>query len=42
MSDLADRLADRTQLTSDGLNLYLPAVEDAFGADVDYSQLVKL
>ena len=42
VSDLADRLADRTQLTSDGLNLYLPAVEDVFGADVDYSQLVKL
>ena len=42
VSDLADRLADRTQLTSDGLNLYLPAVEDAFGAEVDFSQLVKL
>ena len=42
VSDLADRLADRTQLTSDGLSLYVSAVEDAFGADVDFSQLVKL
>lgn len=30
------------QLTSDGLKLYLNAVEDAFGADVDYAQLVKI
>ena len=42
VSDLAERLAGRTQLTSDGLKLYVEAVEDAFGADVDYSQLVKL
>ena len=40
--DLAERLAGRVQLTSDGLKLYVDAVEDAFGADVDYSQLVKL
>jgi hypothetical protein len=30
------------QLTSDGLKLYLDAIEDVFGADVDYAQLVKL
>ena len=42
MSDLAERLANRVQLTSDGLKLYLDAVEDAFGADIDYSQLIKL
>ena len=40
--DLADRLSGRVQLTSDGLKLYIAAVEDAFGADVDYSQLVKV
>ena len=40
--DLAERLAGRVQLTSDGLKLYVDAVEDAFGANVDYSQLVKL
>lgn len=41
-NDLADRLAGRVQLTSDGLKVYLAAVEDAFGADVDYATLVKL
>ena len=40
--DLAERLHGRVQLTTDGLNSYLSAVEDAFGADVDYSQLIKL
>src|SRR3546814_12653914 len=42
MDDLRDRLANRVQLTSDGHKAYLRAVEDAFGADVDYAQLVKL
>lgn len=42
ISDLAGRLRNRIQLTSDGLKLYLDAVEDAFGGDVDYAQLVKL
>ena len=42
MVDLSERLADCVQITSDALSAYLDAVEDAFGADVDYSQLVKL
>lgn len=42
MQDVADRLANRVQLTTDGLKVYLEAVEGAFGADVDYAQLVKL
>ena len=42
MHDLRDRLANRVQLTTDGHRAYLHAVEDAFGADVDYAQLVKL
>ena len=42
MMDLAERLVDRVQLTTDGLKAYLSAVEDAFGADVDYSQLIKI
>jgi IS1 family transposase len=42
MDDVASRLATRVQLTSDGLKSYLDAVEGAFGADVDYAQLVKL
>ena len=42
MEDVASRLAGRVQLTTDGLKAYLDAVEGAFGADVDYAQLVKL
>lgn len=42
MSDLAGRLANRVQLTSDGHRAYLEAVEEAFGIDVDYAQLVKI
>jgi len=42
VSDLASRLADRVQLTSDGLGAYLKAVEHAFRGDVDYAQLVKV
>ncbi len=42
MDDLAKRLANRVQLTTDGHRAYLEAVEGAFGDDVDYAQLVKL
>jgi IS1 family transposase len=42
IDDLRDRLANRVQLTSDGHAAYLQAVEGAFGADVDYAQLVKM
>lgn len=42
MDDLRSRLANRVQLTTDGYRSYLEAVEEAFGADVDYAQLVKL
>jgi IS1 family transposase len=42
MDDLAKRLANRVQLTSDGRKAYLEAVEGAFGGDIDYAQLVKL
>jgi IS1 family transposase len=40
--DLAARLASRVQLTTDGHKAYLNAVEDAFGADIDYAMLVKI
>jgi IS1 family transposase len=42
MQDLAGRLSNRVQLTSDGHRAYLDAVEDAFGCDVDYAMLVKI
>jgi IS1 family transposase len=41
MQDLARRLAHRVQLTTDGLNMYVNAVEDAFGDDIDYAMLIK-
>jgi IS1 family transposase len=42
MKDVASRLARKVQLTTDGHRAYLDAVEDAFGGDVDYAQLVKI
>ncbi len=40
--DLKARLATRVQLTTDGHNAYLTAVEDAFGSEIDYAMLVKI
>jgi IS1 family transposase len=42
MQDVASRLSNRVQLTTDGHRPYLEAVEDTFGADIDYAQLVKI
>lgn len=42
IEDLADRLSHKVQLTTDGHNAYLQAVEDAFGKDIDYAMLIKL
>lgn len=42
IGDLADRLAHRVQLTTDGHKAYLQAVEDSFGSEIDYAQLIKL
>jgi IS1 family transposase len=41
MADLSSRLKNRVQLSTDGLRAYADAVELAFGADVDYGQIVK-
>jgi uncharacterized membrane protein len=41
LGDLSERLANRVQLSSDALQSYVDAVEQAFGADVDYGQGVK-
>lgn len=41
MLDLASRLSNRVQLTTDGHKVYLEAVEGAFGNDIDYAMLVK-
>jgi IS1 family transposase len=42
MDDVASRLANRVQLTSDGHKAYLEAVEGAFGGDIDYATLEKI
>lgn len=42
MRDLAYRVATRVQLTTDGYSPYLEAVENTFGAFIDYAMLVKL
>lgn len=42
MQDVASRLANRVQLTTDGLKVYWPAVDSAFSVDVDYAMLQKV
>lgn len=42
MEDCAKRIKNRVQITTDGHKAYLEAVEDAFGADIDYAQLQKI
>jgi IS1 family transposase len=42
IDDLKSRLANRVQLTTDGLRIYMEAVECAFRGDVDYAMLVKM
>ncbi|MGH2535431.1 MAG: IS1 family transposase [Thermomicrobiales bacterium] len=42
MQDLAGRLANRVQLTTDGHRAYLTAVDAAFGTNIDYAMLIKL
>jgi IS1 family transposase len=40
--DLASRLTSRIQLTTDGHKAYVDAVDDAFGGDIDFAQLIKM
>ena len=42
MHDVAERLANRIQLTTDGHSVYLEAVKSAFGMDIDYAMLNKV
>ncbi len=41
IKDLSERLSNRVQLSSDGLKAYVEATEQAFGANVDFAQIVK-
>jgi len=42
VADLASRLSNRVQITSDGHHAYLQAVDQAFGWSVDYAMLIKI
>ena len=42
MQDLAPRLANRVQLTTDGHKVYVDAVDEAFRGNIDYAMLVKI
>jgi hypothetical protein len=42
MQDVASRISNRIQLTTDGHRVYADAVDDAFGSEIDYAMLVKL
>jgi len=42
VNDLASRLKNRVQLTTDGHKAYIEAVEDAFGCEIDYAILIKI
>jgi len=42
MNDCAARVRGRIQITTDGHRVYLDAVEEAFGSEVDYAQLQKI
>jgi IS1 family transposase len=40
--DVANRMAHRVQISTDGLAAYVVAMENAFGGDVDYAQIIKV
>jgi IS1 family transposase len=42
LKDLSARLSNRIQLSTDGHKMYLDAVENTFGSDIDFSQLIKI
>jgi IS1 family transposase len=42
MQDVASRMRNRVQISTDGLRAYVDAVERTFGSDVDYAQIVKV
>ena len=41
VEDVAARMNNRVQISTDGLRAYVDAIEASFGADVDYAQIVK-
>jgi IS1 family transposase len=41
VADVASRMRNRVQISTDGLRAYVDAIEKSFGSDVDYAQIVK-
>ncbi len=41
VGDVASRLSNRVQISSDGLRAYVDSIEQTFGADIDYGQIIK-
>jgi IS1 family transposase len=41
VADVAGRLTNRVQISTDGLKAYVGAIENSFGSDVDYAQIIK-
>jgi len=42
IGDLSTRVKGRFQITTDGLRAYIPAIEDHFGGNASYAQLIKV
>ncbi|HXQ26871.1 MAG TPA: IS1 family transposase [Candidatus Acidoferrales bacterium] len=42
VADVASRMANRVQISTDGLRAYVDAIEASFGSNVDYAQIVKI
>jgi IS1 family transposase len=42
IKDLSERITNRFQLSTDGFKVYLTAVEEAFGCEIDYGMVVKV
>jgi IS1 family transposase len=41
VQDVSERMANRVQISTDGLRSYIAAIDKAFGAEVDYAQIIK-
>lgn len=41
IADVAERMKNRVQISTDGLKAYVDAIERSFGSDVDYGQIIK-
>jgi IS1 family transposase len=42
VKDVAGRMANRVQVSTDGLKAYVAAIDKAFGTEVDYAQIIKI